>query len=331
MDAGASGGEDGDHDERHRERARHRPARREPHQHEPGEQDRQHLGGVGGEAVDGREADLEHDPGEHRLRDRGRDRGDQRPEPRPQPGQHDQRPTITKAPTAAGQPPWTAPALASTAAPGVDQAIVIGIRWRQAQQQRGHPDREAQHEQPRGRLGWGSRRPRAAPPARPRTSSCSRRSQSRTPPRSAAGTPPRFHIQNTTRRVLFVEPFGYRPAATMDAIAGLVGERLREAPARARALARRPGRSRRRRQGVAVGDRERDAQPDARHPVRARRSARRTAGDAARRADRRRGRLGGGPRRSCSTSPRTRRRRSRSTGCGSTPAPGATRARTDRG
>ena len=37
-----------------------------------------------------------------------------------------------KAPTAAGHPPSTAPVAASTAAPGVDQATVIGIRYRHA-------------------------------------------------------------------------------------------------------------------------------------------------------------------------------------------------------
>ncbi len=37
-------------------------------------------------------------------------------------------PVTTNAPTAAGQPPATAPVLASRAAPGVDQASVIGIR-----------------------------------------------------------------------------------------------------------------------------------------------------------------------------------------------------------
>lgn len=43
-------------------------------------------------------------------------------------------PTIRNAPTAAGQPPWTMPVLASRAAPGVDQASVIGIRWRRVSQ-----------------------------------------------------------------------------------------------------------------------------------------------------------------------------------------------------
>ena len=39
-------------------------------------------------------------------------------------------PVTRNAPTAAGQPPWTTPVLASSAAPGVDQASVSGIRWR---------------------------------------------------------------------------------------------------------------------------------------------------------------------------------------------------------
>ncbi len=39
-------------------------------------------------------------------------------------------PTSTNAPTAAGQPPSTAPVAASSAAPGVDQATVIGRRVR---------------------------------------------------------------------------------------------------------------------------------------------------------------------------------------------------------
>ena len=37
-------------------------------------------------------------------------------------------PVTRKAPTAAGQPPATTPVLASSAAPGVDQASVSGIR-----------------------------------------------------------------------------------------------------------------------------------------------------------------------------------------------------------
>ncbi len=40
--------------------------------------------------------------------------------------------TTRNAPTAAGQPPSTAPVAASRAAPGVDQATVIGIRYRHA-------------------------------------------------------------------------------------------------------------------------------------------------------------------------------------------------------
>ncbi len=39
-------------------------------------------------------------------------------------------PTSTNAPTAAGHPPTTAPVLTSSAAPGVDQARVSGMRWR---------------------------------------------------------------------------------------------------------------------------------------------------------------------------------------------------------
>ena len=42
------------------------------------------------------------------------------------------RPVTMKAPTAAGHPPSTVPVEASSAAPGVDQATVIGIRVRQA-------------------------------------------------------------------------------------------------------------------------------------------------------------------------------------------------------
>lgn len=37
-------------------------------------------------------------------------------------------PVTTKAPTAAGHPPWTVPVEASSAAPGVDHATVIGSR-----------------------------------------------------------------------------------------------------------------------------------------------------------------------------------------------------------
>ena len=43
-------------------------------------------------------------------------------------------PTTMNAPTAAGHPPSTAPAPASRAAPGVDQARVIGIRYRRESQ-----------------------------------------------------------------------------------------------------------------------------------------------------------------------------------------------------
>jgi len=39
-------------------------------------------------------------------------------------------PTTTKAPTATGHPPVGAPVVASSAAPGVDQATVTGMRWR---------------------------------------------------------------------------------------------------------------------------------------------------------------------------------------------------------
>lgn len=39
-------------------------------------------------------------------------------------------PVMRNAPTAAGQPPATAPVAASSAAPGVDQAEVIGMRKR---------------------------------------------------------------------------------------------------------------------------------------------------------------------------------------------------------
>jgi hypothetical protein len=42
--------------------------------------------------------------------------------------------TTRKAPTAAGQPPRTTPVLASSAAPGVDQATVRGMRWRRESQ-----------------------------------------------------------------------------------------------------------------------------------------------------------------------------------------------------
>ena len=38
------------------------------------------------------------------------------------------RPAATKAPTATGKPPSGAPELASKAAPGVDQAMLIGMR-----------------------------------------------------------------------------------------------------------------------------------------------------------------------------------------------------------
>ncbi|MEJ7837377.1 MAG: hypothetical protein WKF81_01100 [Thermomicrobiales bacterium] len=43
-------------------------------------------------------------------------------------------PTMTNAPIAAGKPPLTAAVLARSAAPGVDQAQVIGIRYRRLNQ-----------------------------------------------------------------------------------------------------------------------------------------------------------------------------------------------------
>ena len=43
-------------------------------------------------------------------------------------------PTTRNAPIAAGQPPRTTPVLASSAAPGVDQASVSGIRCRRTSQ-----------------------------------------------------------------------------------------------------------------------------------------------------------------------------------------------------
>jgi len=39
-------------------------------------------------------------------------------------------PTTAKAKVAAGQPPSGTPVAANSAAPGVDQAMVMGIRWR---------------------------------------------------------------------------------------------------------------------------------------------------------------------------------------------------------
>ncbi len=48
-------------------------------------------------------------------------------------------PTTRNAPTAAGQPPRTAPVLASSAAPGVDQASVSGIRCRRTSQRTPSP------------------------------------------------------------------------------------------------------------------------------------------------------------------------------------------------
>ncbi|MNI72116.1 hypothetical protein D3C73_1280370 [compost metagenome] len=57
-------------------------------------------------------------------------------------------PTMRNAPTAAGQPPSTIPAEASSAAPGVDHASVTGIR-----------DRQASHRIPRPKLRVSANRP----------------------------------------------------------------------------------------------------------------------------------------------------------------------------
>jgi hypothetical protein len=52
----------------------------------------------------------------------------QRPKGRHSPATMMSRPVTTKAPTATGNPPGIAPVVASSAAPGVDQATPTGMR-----------------------------------------------------------------------------------------------------------------------------------------------------------------------------------------------------------
>ena len=62
-------------------------------------------------------------------------------------------PTSRKAPTAADQPPATAPVVANMAAPGVDQARIRGVRCRRVSHRMPESLGEAEHQQPGGGLG----------------------------------------------------------------------------------------------------------------------------------------------------------------------------------
>ncbi len=73
--------------ERDRERRRRGPARRDPQQHEPREHDGRDEQRRRDERADGREAQREQHPREHRLGDRGGDRGDEVAEARPERGE----------------------------------------------------------------------------------------------------------------------------------------------------------------------------------------------------------------------------------------------------
>ena len=75
-----------------------------------------------------------------------------RPSGRQSPASASSAPQTANAPTAAGQPPSMAPADASSAAPGVDHAIVAGIRVPAASQTVSTPMPIETRQQPRGRL-----------------------------------------------------------------------------------------------------------------------------------------------------------------------------------
>ena len=81
---------DRDRDGRDGERAGHRPAAGHPHQHHPGGDHRQRLGGKVDRGLDRRQADREEDARQHRAGQRGRDRLDPAPERAPQAGDDDQ-------------------------------------------------------------------------------------------------------------------------------------------------------------------------------------------------------------------------------------------------
>ncbi len=110
-----------------------RPPRREPGEHQPGEHDRNDAPRVRDDAGDRRQAQRQQHAGQHRLRDRRRDAGDQATECRPerreqdQCGGHEERPRPPPA-----SRPRRCPVATSRAAPGVDHATVIGIRYRHA-------------------------------------------------------------------------------------------------------------------------------------------------------------------------------------------------------
>jgi hypothetical protein len=87
----AAGDIDADYHEGDGERPGNRPLACDPEQDEPGQQDRPDLPRMRGEAAYRRQAQLKHDPGQHRLRDRCRDRRDEAAKQGPQPGDDDER------------------------------------------------------------------------------------------------------------------------------------------------------------------------------------------------------------------------------------------------
>ncbi|GMA35069.1 hypothetical protein GCM10025876_12730 [Demequina litorisediminis] len=82
------------------------------------------------EGEEGREAQRQQDAREHGLRERGGIAATRRASGRRSPHAMISTPVTRKAPTAAGQPPSTYPWVARRAAPGVDHAIVSGMRYR---------------------------------------------------------------------------------------------------------------------------------------------------------------------------------------------------------
>src|SRR4051794_31026280 len=134
-------------------------------------------------------------------------------------------PVTRKAPTAAGQPPCTTPVLASSAAPGVDQASVSGIRWRRTS-----------HKMPTAWVAQTASSPEAASagvaptPRRPARTTA----KELVNPTSAVRMPARTGLvtcsiyRTLVPWVLFTE-LSCLESFVVDDLARLVGERLRAA------------------------------------------------------------------------------------------------------
>ncbi|KAJ1684180.1 hypothetical protein LUZ63_020473 [Rhynchospora breviuscula] len=91
----------------------------------------------------------------------------------------------TKAPTAADQPPETAPVEASSAAPGVDQASERGARWRRASQ--AMPPACATHSATRPEAACAGEAPTACNPARTTAKEELKPTRAATTPATSAG------------------------------------------------------------------------------------------------------------------------------------------------